>query len=83
MYPHGEQFTGKHLRVFAESAYLRFLRDTTYATSGYPGPYQQYEIVSQMDVAAEEPPEITILTQADVESRISQVCRVAFPREAV
>jgi len=86
IYPEGEQFTGKILRVFADSRYLRFLRETTNATSGYPGTYQQYEVVSQMhvvDVAAEEPPEITIITKADVEAGVSQVCRTAFPRKAV
>jgi len=86
IYPHGEQFTGKNLRVFADSSYLRFLRETTYARDGYPGPYQHYEVVSQLhvvDVAAEEPPEIAVLSEADVRSGVSQVCRIAFPREAV
>lgn len=84
--PEGGQFSGKNLRIFADSPYLRFLRDTTNATGGYPGPYQQYEIVSEMhvvDIAAEETPEITILTKADVEAGVSQVCRIAFPREAI
>jgi hypothetical protein len=86
VYPVGEQFTGKNLRVFADSAYLRFLRETTNATDGYPGPYQQYEIVSQMhvvDVAAEEPPEITILSKTQVASATSHVCRVAFARDPI
>jgi hypothetical protein len=86
IYPEKEQFTGKNLRVLADSSYLRFLRETTNATGGYPGPYQQYEVVSQMhvvDVAAEEVSEITLLSKADVDSGISQVCRIAFPREAL
>lgn len=79
----GEGFTGRNLRSFAESSFLKYLERTSYATSGYPGPLQHYELVSQMhilDVVAQIPPEITLLSRKEVESERTPVCRVAFPR---
>ena len=79
----GEVFTGKNLRSFAESAFLKYLRQSANASADYPEPFQHYELVSQrhvLDVASQAPPEITILRREQVESGGTPVCRVAFPR---
>lgn len=75
----GKVFTGKNLRSFAESAFLKYLRQTTHASSDYPKPFQHYELISQMhvlDVASQAPPEITVLRREQVESGGTPVCRV-------
>jgi hypothetical protein len=79
----GEVFAGKNLRVYAESAFLSYLKRVSYASSEYPGPFQHYEVISQMHVlgvAAENPPEIAILSREQIEAGVTAVSRVAFPR---
>jgi hypothetical protein len=79
----GEVFTGRNLRSFAESSFLKYLAQTSHASSEYPGTLHHYELVSQMhilDVVAQTPPEITLLSRKEVESKGTPVCRVAFPR---
>lgn len=84
VYPEGQIFSGKNLQVFTDSKYLDFLSKTTVASEFFPGPYQHYRVASEMhtiDVASEDPPEITIISKADVKAAFSQVCRVTFLRE--
>lgn len=85
IYPGGEQLAAR-ICAYLPIPDTFSLRQTTNATGGYLGPYRQYEVVSQthvVDLAAEEPPEIAILSKTEVESGISRVGRIAFPRETV
>lgn len=43
--PNGEEvFTGKRFRVYSKSRFRQYVSRSTFATDGYPGPMQHYEV---------------------------------------
>lgn len=86
-YSKDEQYIGKRLLTAIVSRYLEFLKESTNISPPiHPGPFQHYRIISEMhivDVAAQEAPEISLLTSDEVELGVSQVCKVSFPRSAL
>lgn len=62
----GEVFTGKRIRVYSKSNFLAFVKQSTFATDEYPGPYQHVQVVCLnhiVDVAATKPPKIAIFSK--------------------
>lgn len=39
-----EEFVGKAFRIFKKSRYLDYIKEGTFATAEYPGPFKHYEI---------------------------------------
>ena len=59
-----EIFEGERIRVYSKSNFLEFIKQATFATDAYPGPYQHVQVVCLdhvVDVAAVNPPGITLL----------------------
>lgn len=61
-----DQFEGVSFRIYQESAYLRFIEDSTCANDVYPGPYVHYGIVCMnhvIDIVAVNEPIVTEISQ--------------------
>ena len=59
-----EEFTGRVFAIYTRSKFLDFVRAGTFADDAYPGPYTHYAIHALnhiLDVAALEPPELTVV----------------------
>jgi hypothetical protein len=54
-----EKFEGKLARIYSESAFLNYIKQATFATEEYPGPFVHYGFccLNQIvDIVSEQPP---------------------------
>jgi len=55
----GEEYQGRHARIYSKSAFLEYVARTTLASPEFPGPYRHYAFCCEnhiVDVAATESP---------------------------
>lgn len=59
-----ESWVGSSFRIYSTSRFLDFVRNGTFASAEYPGPFKHYEVVCLdhiIDVASEEPPTVRVI----------------------
>lgn len=61
-------YSGRNLRVYTKSRFLDYVRNATFASDEYPGPYLHFGIACSdqvIEVAAEHPPIVEVVENGD------------------